>query len=318
MSLTPAIPRPAARAGRVLVPLGAVAVALPWVSSSVGLLAGVIVALAAGNPYAAATARFTRQLLAGAVVGLGASLELGAVARVGASGALETAISVAACLAIGALLARALRVSRDTGVLISVGTAICGGSAIAAIAPILRARPHEVTVALAVVFVLNGVALVAYPPIGHAAGLSPDGFGTWAALAIHDTSSVVGAALAYGGDAVDTATALKLTRALWILPIALVVSARRERSPGALPRPWFILGFVAASAIVTWIPALRPAGLVVAAVAKRAMVVALFLIGAGLTRAALRQVGVRPLVLGVALWVIVAAASLVVIVAELP
>ncbi|MCE9575225.1 MAG: putative sulfate exporter family transporter [Deltaproteobacteria bacterium] len=315
MSLAPAITRPAARAGRVLVPLGAIAVALPWVSTSVGLLAGVIVALAAGNPYATATARLSRQLLAGAVIGLGASMPLGAVARVGASGALQTTVSVAACLAIGALLARVLRVSRDTGLLVSVGTAICGGSAIAAIAPIVRARPHEVTVALAIVFVLNGCALMIFPPIGHAAGLDAHAFGTWAALAIHDTSSVVGAALAYGGDAVDTATALKLTRALWILPVALAVSARRDRTAAALPRPWFILGFVLASAIVTWIPALRPAGLVVAAVAKRAMVVALFLIGAGLTRAALRQVGVRPLVLGVALWVIVAGTSLVVIAA---
>ncbi len=294
-------------------PLGAAIVALPFVSTGAALLAGAAIALTAGNPFAASTRKAAHVLLVCAVVGMGGSIDLGVVARVGAHGVLQTAGSIVVCLAAGWALGRLFAVPRDTGMLISVGTAICGGSAIAAIAPILRAREHEVSVALATVFLLNGVALFLFPAVGHAVGLNPARFGQWAALAIHDTSSVVGAALSYGGGADSIAATLKLTRALWIVPVAAVVSARRRRGDGgkpSAPKPWFIAGFLLASAVVTFVPALHAAGMAIAALARRAMVVALFLIGAGLSREALRSVGLRPLLQGVVLWILMGTGTL--------
>jgi uncharacterized integral membrane protein (TIGR00698 family) len=198
--------------------------------------------------------------------------------------------------------------------LISVGTAICGGSAIAAVTSVLRSEDHETSVSFAVVFVLNAIALVAFPLLGHAMGLSEPVFGRWAALGIHDTSSVVGAGLAYGPQALAIATTTKLARALWIVPVTLVIAvARRRRAGGGLDRirwPWFILGFVAVAALFTWLPVLAPIAPTVVRIGQRAMLLALFLIGLSLSRSALRAVGVRPLVLGVALWGIVGAVSL--------
>jgi uncharacterized integral membrane protein (TIGR00698 family) len=209
------------------------------------------------------------------------------------------------------------------GALISVGTAICGGSAIAAMVPVLRPKEHEASVALATVFLLNALALFVFPAVGHAVHLSDSQFGLWAALAIHDTSSVVGAAVAWGGKAVDIATTIKLARALWIVPLTLAAGVWQARRSGPLAsenpekakakRPWFILGFIVAAALVTYVPLLQPAGRFVQACAKQALVVTLFFIGAGLTRASLRAVGARPLVLGVSLWVLVAGASLLAI-----
>ena len=248
------------------------------------------------------------------MVGLGAAMDLGVVLRTGLHGFGYTVVSIGATLGAGLLLARWLRVEGNTGKLIAIGTAICGGSAIAAAAPVLQADEHEMTVALGTVFLLNGLALLVFPPVGRLAGLGQDQFGLWAALAIHDTSSVVGAAMAYGARALEVATAIKLARALWIVPLVLAIGWVRNRGSGEpgskAPRPWFILGFVAIAAVVTWIPALRPAGALIAAGARQAMVLTLFLVGAGLSRAAIRQVGARPLVLGGTLWVAVSAVVL--------
>ncbi len=241
------------------------------------------------------------------MVGLGAGMDLRVVAKVGAHGVLYTVAGIAACLAIGKLLAKALKVSADVGTLISVGTAICGGSAIAAMVPVLRPKEHEVSVALATVFLLNAIALFLFPAVGHAVGLSETQFGLWSALAIHDTSSVVGAAVAYGGAAVGVATTVKLARALWIVPLTIgIAQVRRLREPNAVAgkakRPWFILGFIVAAALVTWVPVLRPAGQVVSGLSKQLLVLTLFLIGANLSRDALRSVGLRPLLQGGLLW----------------
>jgi uncharacterized integral membrane protein (TIGR00698 family) len=250
-------------------------------------------------------------------------MNLGTVARVGLHGLGYTAVSLTLVMVAGLLLGRFLKVDRDAGLLISIGTAICGGSAIAAAAPVLRARPHQVSVALATVFLLNGVALVLFPPIGHLAGLSQNAFGLWAALAIHDTSSVVGAGLAYGPRALAVATTVKLARALWIVPMTLGLGfwvARRQKLAGAvgtegedaLPvkKPWFIGGFLLVAAVVTWIPGLQPAGHFVAMGAHHVLVLTLFLIGAGLSREALRTVGFRPFIQGLALWLVVASLGL--------
>ena len=312
---------PAARARLCIVPAAALLCLLPAVSAPLALVAGIAVALVAGNPWLAQTRRATHLLLAGAVVGLGAGMDLRVVAAVGLHGIGYTVAGIAGCLALGrALGAAAARRAARSATLITVGTAICGGSAIAAVVPVLRPKEHEVSVALAVVFLLNAVALLLFPAIGHRVGLSAAAFGLWSALAIHDTSSVVGAALSYGGGAVAVATTVKLARALWIVPVTLVLAARRRHDDGSradgdrgrarAARPWFILGFVAAAALATFVPPLRPAAGIVVAVARRALVVTLFLIGANLTRDAFRAVGLRPLALGLTLWLTMATLTL--------
>jgi uncharacterized integral membrane protein (TIGR00698 family) len=301
--------------GHILVPLLAVAAVLPFVPPAAALVSGILVALSAGNPWLFGTRRLAHLLLGLAVVGLGGAADLGVVGRVGARGIGYTAVGIGLTFCAGLLLARLLGVEEDTALLVTTGTAICGGSAIAAVAPAIKAKSESISVALATVFLLNAVALVVFPPLGHLAGLDEEGFGLFAALAIHDTSSVVGAATAYGPKAVEVATTVKLARALWIVPVALVIGwarARRtgERGASAAKLPWFLVGFVAMAALVTWLPTLRPAGLAVAAGAKRVLVVTLFLIGTSLTRDAVRRVGLKPVVLGVALWILAASATL--------
>jgi uncharacterized integral membrane protein (TIGR00698 family) len=280
------------------------------------LLAGVAVTLAFGNPYAERTKTLTPQLLAASVVGLGAAMNLRTVAVVGLQGFGYTVVGIAATLALGALLGRALAVRRATGVLVSVGTAICGGSAIAAAAPVIGADAEETSAALAIVFLLNATALVLFPLIGHHLGLSQHAFGLWVALAIHDTSSVVGASASYGPDALLVATTTKLVRALWIVPVTLglgVLVARPVPEGASRPptkRPWFILGFLLAAALVSFVPSLLPEGRALAALAQRLLVLTLFLLGLGLSRSAVARVGARPFFMGIALWLCVASATL--------
>ncbi|WP_240359163.1 YeiH family protein [Pyxidicoccus trucidator] len=302
-------------AGHLLVPLCAVVSLLPFVSTGVALVAGVGVALTVGNPYVDFTRRATHALLSLAVVGLGAGMDLRVVAAVGAGGVLYTVVGIGTCLLLGILLARVLGVSREAGLLISIGTAICGGSAIAAVVPVLRPKEQEVSVALGTVFLLNAVALFAFPAVGHVLQLDANQFGLWSALAIHDTSSVVGAALRYSPESLAVATTVKLARALWIVPLTLGVGAWQRRKGGVALQgrtrwPWFILGFLAAAALVAWVPGLQPAGHVVAGVSRQVLVLTLFLIGANLTRSAVRAVGMRPLLQGLLLWVVMASLSL--------
>jgi uncharacterized integral membrane protein (TIGR00698 family) len=246
------------------------------------------------------------------VMALGAGMNLDTVLRVGVDGALVTATGLALAVTLGLTLGRWLGVSKDTSLLVAVGTGICGGSAIAAVASVIRPKDHEMSIALAVVFVLNAVALVLFPVIGHMAGMSETLFGRWAALAIHDTSSVVGAGLAYGSVALTVATTTKLARALWIVPVTLATAVLRPTS-GSLKDvkwPWFILGFVAIAALVTWVPAIAPYGAPVALAGKRSLLVALFLIGLSLSPKALTKVGPKPFFLGVILWAVLATVSI--------
>ena len=296
-------------------PAGMAICVFPFVSTGAGLLLGLVLALAFGNPWLDHTRKVTRTLLALSIVGLGAGMDLRIVARVGVHGFVYTIAGISTALAAGAILARLFGVARNVGTLISVGTAICGGSAIAAIVPLLRPKEHETSVALGTVFLLNAVALFLFPAIGHAVGLGDAQFGLWSALAIHDTSSVVGAAVSWGGRAVEIATTVKLARALWIVPLTLAIAAWHRRitgedDRGKPSRPWFIVGFVAAAALVTYVPSLQRAGHVTAAIARQSLVVTLFLIGASLTGSSVRAVGTRPLLLGVALWIVVASLSL--------
>jgi len=323
--MNPATRPPTSRFALPLLFAGAILALAPFTSAAVGLLGGALLGLSIGNPKGHATQIWTHRLLPLAVIGLGAQMNLIAVAKAGLHGLGITALSITLVLSMGLWLARRLKVDRDAGLLIAVGTAICGGSAIAAVAPVVRAKAHQVSVALATVFLLNALALLIFPPIGHALHLSQDGFGLWAALAIHDTSSVVGAGLAYGPRALEVATTVKLARALWIVPLTLFIGyleARRKKAAGALPdaadalpikKPWFIAGFLAMAAIVTWIPALRVPGHWVALAAQRLLVLTLFLIGAGLSRKALKEVGLRPMIQGLALWLLVCVAGLLLV-----
>ncbi len=278
---------------------------LPFVPAAAALAGGVLLAVTLGNPLAGQTRALSRKLLPAAVIGLGGAMDLPAVLRVGARGIGYTVITIGVTLALGLLLTRALAVARRTGLLIAAGTAICGGSAIAAAAPVLGADDEEISVALGTVFVLNSIALLVFPTIGHELALDQSAFGLWAALGIHDTSSVVGASLQYGPKALEIATTVKLARALWIVPLTIGLARMAHKEPaknGGAQRPWFILGFLAVAALASFVPALRPGGLLVAGAARRALVLTLFLIGLGLSRKTLRAVGLRPFVLGVALW----------------
>ncbi len=309
------------RVGTVAVPLGAALCLLPFVSSALALVAGISVAVLAGNPYVDRTRKLTSPLLGVAIVGLGAGMNLVTVLRAGAHGVGFTIVSITATLLLARVVGRALNVDDDTSLLIGVGTAICGGSAIAAIAPVIRAKPQQISVALGTVFLLNACALVVFPAIGHRLALTEDQFGLWGALAIHDTSSVVGATMQYGPHALEVGTTVKLARALWIVPIALVIGWTRRRqetgAKGKPNRPWFVVGFLAMAAIVTAIPALAPVGHGIEWVARRVLVATLFIIGTNLTPQTLASVGVRPFVQGVALWACVATATLVAILAGL-
>lgn len=304
------------RVSKLLLPVAALACLTPWISPVVALLGGMIIALTMGNPYIDKTPKLTRWLLCLSIVGLGAGMNLTTVTKAGVEGISYTFVSISAALAIGLALGRFLRSDRETSILISVGTAICGGSAIAAIAPVIGAKHHAISVALGVVFLLNAVALLVFPAIGNFLDLDQAQFGLWCALAIHDTSSVVGASLLYGQEALQIGTTIKLVRALWIVPLALAIGAylahtsKSTENPKNLQKPWFILGFILVSAIFTWMPAAQGIGAIVEMAAKRILVLTLFLIGTGLTFASLRTVGMRPLFQGLLLWIVVLAASL--------
>lgn len=301
---------------RVLIPTMAILCLTPWVSSAVALLCGVLIAVILGNPYAEHMKKYTHLLLTWSVMGLGAGMNLEVVAQAGLHGLGYTIVGISSTLLLGFLIAKTLKVDREAGVLISVGTAICGGSAIAAIAPTMRAKSHSISVALGTVFMLNALALFIFPPVGHWFALTQNQFGLWSALAIHDTSSVVGASMIYGSEALQIGTTVKLARALWIVPLTIAASfifARNNAEADAKTKPklpWFILGFLGAAALVTWIPALGPAGHMIENIAKRTLVLTLFFIGANLTLSTLKSVGVKPFILGILLWLVVASATL--------
>jgi len=302
-------------AARVVFPIAAFATLAPFFSLAIALMLRSLVALTLGNAYPFSTARLITPLLQISVIGLGAGMNLVEMGHAGVHGFFYTVIGITLTMTMGLALGRLIRTERDTSLLVTVGTAICGGSAIAAVAPAIRAKSHEVSVALATVFFLNAVALFIFPWIGHHFSLSQTQFGVWSALAIHDTSSVVGAAMQYGARALEIATTIKLTRALWIVPVTLGVGMVWNRGnpdapAGKAKRPWFILGFLAAAALVTWVPALKPAGHMVFVGAQRSLVVTLFLIGSGLSRAALQMVGRRPLIQGFVLWVLMGTGTL--------
>ena len=301
-----------ARMKRWLLPIGTLACAGFGVPGAIALALGIGTAFIGANDQPELWHGRAHKLLQGSVIALGAGIELPIVAKAGLDGLGVTLISISAILLLGNFIGRLLGVPRHTRFLISAGTAICGGSAIAAVASVLKPRQHETAAALGIVFILNAVALVLFPMVGHLLHLSEPAFGWWAALAIHDTSSVVGAGLAYGPQALTLATTIKLARALWIVPVAFVfahLEGRQNRdttTSGTAAKgkfPWFILGFLVLAALRWAFPAVAPAGDVVALAGRHCLSAALFLIGAGLSPVALRKVGWTPALLGLGIWI---------------
>lgn len=284
-----------------------------WVTPPVALFLGLAFALLCGQAYPKFNKKVSKKLLQYSVVGLGFGMNLHASLASGKEGMLFTIISVIGTMIVGMFIGcKLLKVNRDTSYLISSGTAICGGSAIAAVGPVIKAKDSDMSVALATIFVLNAIALFVFPVFGHWLELDQQQFGTWAAIAIHDTSSVVGAGAAYGEEALQVATTIKLTRALWIIPLALVTSAIFKNGGKKVSIPWFILWFIVAILVNTYLLDSMPeVGKAISGLARKGLIVTMFFIGASLSTDVLKAVGVKPLLQGVLLWLVISIGSLV-------
>ena len=283
-----------------------------WVTPPVALFLGLIFALLCGQAYPKFNKKVSKKLLQYSVIGLGFGMNLHASLASGKEGMIFTIISVIGTMVIGMLIGRkVLKMNRDTAYLISSGTAICGGSAIAAVGPVIKAKESDMSVALATIFILNAIALFIFPVLGEWMGLTQQQFGTWAAIAIHDTSSVVGAGAAYGEEALQVATTIKLTRALWIIPLALITSVIFKNESKKISIPWFILCFVVAILINTYLLDSAPmVGKIISGIARKGLIITMFFIGASLSTDVLKAVGIKPLIQGVLLWIVISVSSL--------
>jgi uncharacterized integral membrane protein (TIGR00698 family) len=290
-------------------------------ASGLAVISGIFLSLIFGNPYLEKTNYIASKLLTWSVVGLGFGMNLITVAKVGLSGIGYTIAGISLAVILGLYLGKLLGNDKDTSLLITFGTAICGGSAIAAIAPTIKASPHSISVSLAIVFLLNALALIIFPPLGHFFSLNQEQFGLWSALSIHDTSSVVGASMQYGEKALEIGTTVKLARALWIVPVTLIMAffiqkkIKNSQYPnqivGKTKKPWFILGFLGAAAIATWVPWAKEPGFIIRNIAENALILTLFCIGSNLSRQAIKNVGIKPLLQGLFLWSVTALITLV-------
>jgi uncharacterized integral membrane protein (TIGR00698 family) len=297
---------------RALFIAGIALTATGLLSPGLALALGLVYGLTLTHPYASGARTVSKVLLQSSVVALGFGMNVGEVAHAGRSGLVYTALGIVFAMGLGLGLGRLLGVGRTASLLSSAGTAICGGSAIAALGPIANASEEEMAVSLGTVFLLNSVALFVFPSIGAGFKLSQTQFGLWSALAIHDTSSVVGATAKYGPVALAVGTTVKLVRALWILPLCLVTAAVRK-SKARIQWPWFILFFGLAAVTRSGLPKFEPLYQVLVHLGRVGLSVTLFLIGSGVSRETLRSVGIRPLAQGFVLWVIVAISSLALI-----
>lgn len=288
------------------------------VTPAVALFVGLMFALCFGCPFPKFNKKGSKFLLQASVVGLGFGMNVVESLKSGSEGMLFTVVSVIGVMILGSLFGYWLHLNKKTSYLIASGTAICGGSAIAAVGPVLRANEEEMAVSLGVIFILNAIALFIFPPIGHFFDMSQQQFGTWAAIAIHDTSSVVGAGDAYGPEALQLATLIKLTRALWIIPLALVTMLIFREKGSKISIPWFIFLFVIAMVVNTYcgLPAELSNWLVW--LAKKGLVLTLFFIGASLSLKTIKSVGTTPLVLAIALWIVIGVSSFIVVMYTIP
>ncbi len=285
---------------------------MPFVSPATALVAGVVLSFLVGNPYPEFSKKFSGKLLKIAVVCLGFGINLHEAVQTGKEGFLITLFSVSVVMLVGYWLGRKYNLTRNSSYLISAGTAICGGSAIAAVAPVIKAKDEDISISLITIFTLNAIALVIFPFLGHLIGLTQHQFGLWAAISIHDTSSVVGAGAAYGAEALKTATTVKLTRALWIIPVVFVSALLFKSENKKLSIPWFILFFVLAMIVAAYLPIPEVLTTGIVFLSKRMLTLTLFLIGAGLSRSAIKTVGYKPMLMGVTLWVVIGVLGLLV------
>ena len=290
----------------------ALAVLSSWVTPPVALFLGLVFALTCGQAYPTFNKNVSKKLLQYSVIGLGFGMNLHASLASGKEGMLFTIVSVFGTLLIGMLIGcKLLKINRNTAYLISSGTAICGGSAIAAVGPIIKAKDSDMSMALATIFILNAIALFLFPALGHWLGMTQQEFGTWAAIAIHDTSSVVGAGAAYGEEALQVATTIKLTRALWIIPLALLTAVIFRSEGKKISIPWFILFFIVAMLLNTYVLTDIPqVGQFIYGIARKGLVITMFFIGASLSIDTIKSVGIRPLLQGILLWLVISAGSL--------
>lgn len=282
---------------------------MPFISPAIALFIGLIFSFI-GIKHDSLH-KYTSKTLQASIVLMGFGMSLSDVIQSSKAGFIETIISVTVVMFLGIALGKLLKVEKNTSLLIATGTAICGGSAIAAVAPIINSKNYQTSFALIVVFVLNAVALFIFPPIGHKLGLSQEAFGNWAAIAIHDTSSVVGAGAIYGEKALQVATTVKLIRALWIIPLALVIAfVNKTEDKKSIKIPWFIFIFVLAIIFANIFPSMQESYAHFSWLGRRGMVVALFLIGSNITVSEIKKSGPRSFVLGVSLWIIISVGSL--------
>lgn len=286
---------------------------LPQISAPIALLLGLVFAFIFTNPYPKFNKKTSKYLLQVSVVCLGFNMNLHESLRSGSEGMLFTVVSVIGVMVLGVMVGYWMHINRKTAYLISSGTAICGGSAIAAVGPVLKANENEMAVSLGVIFILNSIALFIFPPLGHLLDMSQEQFGTWAAIAIHDTSSVVGAGESYGESALQIATLIKLTRALWIIPLAIATMFIFRDKSSKISVPWFIFIFVLAMVVNTYVALPEAFVSVMVWIARRGMVLTLFLIGASLSLASIKSVGVKPLLQAVILWIVISVSSLAVV-----
>lgn len=282
----------------------------PFISSAAALIIGIVYAQIFENPYSKQTKKTTGLLLKVAVVGLGFGMNIYSALSAGKDGFILTVFSIFLTLGLGFILGKAFKIDKKISYLISSGTAICGGSAIAAVSPVIKADEKQISVALGIVFILNSIALIIFPPIGHYLGMSQIDFGLWSAIAIHDTSSVVGAAAKYGDEALEVATTVKLARALWVIPVAFLSTVLFKNKGGKVKLPYFIGCFVLAMLANSYIPFVQLIGPYIVEVSKAALTLTLFLIGTSLSYRTVKSVGIKPLLEGVGLWVFISITSL--------
>lgn len=285
-----------------------------WISPAVALLLGLVVAQTIGNPIQKVNSQVSSLLLKISVVGLGFGMNVNSALDAGKDGVVFTIASITITLFLGFLLGRLFKIDLQISRLVASGTAICGGSAIAAIAPVIKADEKQISVALGIVFILNSIALLVFPSIGHWLHMTQQQFGLWAAIAIHDTSSVVGAAAQYGAEALEVATTVKLTRALWIIPVSIAFALVHGKDGGSkLKVPYFIGYFVLAMLVNTFVPGMEAISPYLVQISKAGLTLTLFLIGAGLSFGSIKSVGVKPLLVGVSLWLFISVTALWVI-----
>lgn len=288
-----------------------------FITPAIALFIGLFYALVFNKPYPKFNKKASKYLLQTSVVGLGFGMNVTEALKSGGNGMLFTIASVVGVMIIGVVVGRMMHINRKTSYLISSGTAICGGSAIAAVGPTLKADEDEMAVSLSVIFILNAIALFIFPPIGHFFELNEIQFGTWAAIAIHDTSSVVGAGEAYGQLALQTATLIKLTRALWIIPLAIVTMFIFRDNSKKISIPWFIFLFIIAMLINTYCNLSDELTSSIAWLAKKGLILTLFFIGASLSLATIKHIGIKPLILATILWFIIGVGSFIVVISTI-